>query len=46
MHLIDAEAARDIFSEGRWSLVEPVRARDWHDVARGTSLESSETAFD
>lgn len=39
-------AARDIFSEPRWTQVDAVRARAWHDVCSGTASQCSETAFD
>jgi hypothetical protein len=37
---------RDIFSDARWTPVEPVRARDWHDNGAGAAILSSETTFD
>ena len=39
-------AARDIFSDGGWTPVEMVRARDWHDIGTGTVVQASETTFD
>lgn len=39
-------AVRDIFNDARWTPVEPVRARDWHDCGAGPFVQSSETTFD
>lgn len=39
-------AVRDIFSDAGWTPAEPVRARDWHDHASGSRVESTETTFD